>query len=181
LHHRGYRYAGSYDLRDDVVINCGRFKQFHSDKMNSSWLKQLFEPKDDQAWLQVLLEKKEISSEQFEWLKSLFSKKAEADKDNSADKWWKNISNSNLETSFDPSVVPDWIKEHKHDASWIKEHKQDHDFNWSMKWEGKDTDKDALADRLEEAKKNAQSELEDAKAKHFKNLRQKFGDAADLQ
>jgi len=132
----------------------------------------MFESKDDEAWLKGLLEKEEISAEQYEWLFSLFSKKAESDKDNHADAWWKSIHSGNLESSFDPSAVPEWIKEHKHEASSSKGSK-DHSFEWSWQWEGKDADPAKLAERLEEAKKGAAEQLEDAKAEHaerFNNM-----------
>merc|ERR1712100_566938 len=115
---------------------------------------ELFAPKDDQAWLKGLLEREEITSEQFEGLSELFKEKAESDKDGQADRWWKNISKEDLEGSFHPDVVPDWIKEHnKGQKDWSK--------SWSFSWSGKD--KDEGAKKLAEAKEEFEKEAAEAK------------------
>lgn len=150
------------------MINCGRLRGFWSDKMNSSWLEQMFEPKDDAEWLKDLLEKSEITSEQHEWLSDLFQQKAENDKENHADRWWKGIS-SDVEGSFDPSRVPQWLREHKE----LKQSaEKTHDLSWSWEWSGKDQDPEKLKERMEEAKKEAAERLEDAKADHADKVNQ---------
>jgi hypothetical protein len=78
-----------------------------------AWLPELFSEKSDNAaWLSGLYDRKEITSEQHEWLQELFAKKEEEDKENYSDLWWKGNYGGMGSAKFDANKVPGFVKTH---------------------------------------------------------------------
>jgi hypothetical protein len=140
-------------------MDCG-LQHFWRGKKHAKWLKELFAEKDDESWLKGLFNQKEISEEQFTWLRDLFAKKSAHDKVE-ANKWWQNVANGNkFGENFDPDSMPDWLKEaskreNEGNWSWNSTHgKKGHhvhksSWSWSSKEAGKDGE-NVPADKAEQ-------------------------------
>jgi hypothetical protein len=159
-HHHHHHYGGF-----KVFSNCG-INRFYRNKRHFNWAKDLFSSKDDMMWLSGLLEKKEIDSEQYEFLKQLFLSKSES-QEGETHKWWSNHFTKKMSSkNVDAESMPAWLKEHSQ-----KEKK----FEWSTSWSHSGENKDEVLKKSRESAAAAKENLAQEKSKFF----QKFGDAAE--
>merc|ERR1712072_1428058 len=75
-HHHHHHHHGGFKVFVNGS-NCG-INRFYRNKKHLNWAKDLFSSKNDMMWLSGLFEKKEIDSEQYEFLKQLFMSKSES-------------------------------------------------------------------------------------------------------
>jgi len=163
-HHHHHHHHGGFKIFVNGS-NCG-INRFYRNKKHLNWAKDLFSSKNDMMWLSGLFEKKEIDSEQYEFLKQLFKSKSES-QEGETHKWWTNhFTKKESSKNVDAESMPAWLKEHSQ-----KEKK----FEWSTSWSHSGENKDEVLKKSRESAAAAKENLAQEKSKFF----QKFGDAAE--